>query len=342
MSDVLVDGEIFLYGTVGENLWGDGFSARDVVMALAEVGRNNDIVVRLNSGGGFASEGAAIYNALAAHKGHKTVYVDGIAASAASLIAMAGDQINMRKGSVMMIHDPSGITLGTAADHAKSIESLNAMADACAEIYADRAGKSIEEARADMREEIWLTPQHAIERGYATAVIDADAAPPTMFAYHLYQHPPQHVMAAANTSKPPRSARKTATAAVAPPRQKELPMPNEPAVENTAITEAEVQRRVDEALMAHNVRTAAILGCDEAKGRDDLAKFLAFGTTLDVDAAKAALAKAPKPQEPVVNPFDHVMAAAGNPQIGVGGEPGGEVQRPTLAARMRQQFSPAN
>src|SRR4051812_21162515 len=277
MSELLVDGEVLLYGCVGDGLWGECFTARDVVMALAEVGRGNDVVVRLNSGGGFASEGAAIYNALANHKGHKTIYVDGIAASAASLIAMAGDQINMRKGSVMMIHDPSGVTMGTAGDHAKSIESLNAMADACAEIYADRSGKSVEDARAEMREEIWLTPQQAIERGYATAVIEAEAAIPTMFAYHLYQHPPQHVMSVANTSKPPKSERsktvvlnavdrmepervqsieemraQNAATTAAPPRQEESPMPNELAVENTAFTEAAVQQRVKEALMAHN------------------------------------------------------------------------------------------
>lgn len=352
MVDILVDGELILYGTVGDGLWGDGFTARDVVSALAEVGRGNDVTVRLNSGGGFASEGAAIYNALSAHRGHKTVYVDGIAASAASLVAMAGDQIVMRRGSVMMIHDPAGFTMGSATDHEKSIESLNALANSFADIYAEKTGRTVEEARADMREEIWLTPEKAVERGYATNIIDAEALEPTMFAYHLYQHPPQPVMTVANSAKPPRSARKAASTA-ASPRQQENPMPDKPAVENTAITEherrvtanieADVERRIAEALMSHNARTEAILGCDEAKGRDDLAKFLAFNTSLDVDAARAALAKAPKPAEPVANPFDRAMMAAGNPQVGPDGQAIPDEPKPgAMAAAMRRHLNLAN
>ena len=75
--------------------------------ALAEHGRENDITARINSGGGYTHEGLAIYNALAAHKGKVRVEVDGVALSSASLIAMAGDEIIMKAGAIMMIHDPA-------------------------------------------------------------------------------------------------------------------------------------------------------------------------------------------------------------------------------------------
>jgi ATP-dependent Clp protease protease subunit len=345
MADILKDGELYLYGTVGADLWGDGFTALDVVDALAEVGRGTDVSVHLNSGGGYASEGAAIYNALAAHRGHKTIYVDGIAASAASLVAMAGDQIVMRKGSVMMIHDPAGITIGSAADHEKSIESLNALANSFADIYAEKSGKTVKEARADMRSEVWLTGQQAVEQGYATHLVEAEAIEPTMFGYHLYQHPPSYVMMA-NSPKPPKSegrARLPTAPAVPPSQTGDNPMAHQPADPKPALTEADVQARVNEAISAHNQRTEAILSADEAKGREDLAKFLAFSTTLSVDAAKAALAKSPKPAEPAANPFEAAMRSGGNPQIGpdAPNAPGGEpvAQAGLLTARMSKSFA---
>ena len=92
---VLIDGEIILYGTVGESFFEDGFTARDVINATSKM-RGKPLNVRINSGGGIADEGVAIYNTLKNHDGKITVYVDGIAASAASLIAMAGEVVTMR------------------------------------------------------------------------------------------------------------------------------------------------------------------------------------------------------------------------------------------------------
>lgn len=342
MSDLLVDGELMLYGTVGDDLWGDGFTARQVVTALAEVGRGNDVVVRLNSGGGYATEGAAIYNALAAHPGHKTIYVDGVAASAASLLAMAGDQIVMRKGAVLMIHDPASITLGTAADHAKSIESLNALADSFADIYASKSGRTRDEARADMREEIWLTADQAVERGYASAIIEAEAAEPTMFAYHLYSHPPKAITAKADVSKPSKAARVKAAAAVAPQSPKETPMANQDAVAQAA---EQARAQANEAVTAHKERCKAILSSGEAKGREDLAHHLAFETDITAEAAIAALGKAPKAlaePAPAANRFEAAMAAVGNPNVGPDGpaQMGGDSYKPgTMAEKMRRQLN---
>ena len=106
MKKLLLNGALMLYGDVGDPFgWGDGFSASDVAEALAEHG-DGDITVRVNSGSGIANEGMAIYSLLKGHAGKVTIAVDGVAASAASLIAMAGSEIEMRDGAMMMIHDP--------------------------------------------------------------------------------------------------------------------------------------------------------------------------------------------------------------------------------------------
>jgi ATP-dependent Clp protease protease subunit len=199
--NVLVDGEIVLFGTVGEGLFMDGFTALDVVEALAEIGRGKDVTVRLNSGGGIAWEGAAIFNALNAHRGSVTVYVESIAASAASLIAMAGNEIVMRPGSMMMIHDPAAITMGNSADHSKTIEALEALAVSMADIYAERSGKTPEETRADMKAETWMTASEAKAKGYADRVdrSKAKAKEPTAFDYRLYRHAPERMTALAKS-----------------------------------------------------------------------------------------------------------------------------------------------
>lgn len=192
--NVLINGEMILSGTVGDGFFEDGFTYVDVIMALA-VMQDRDIVVRLNSGGGIATEGVAIYNALAQHNGKITLYVDGIAASAASIIAMAGDEIVMRKGAMMMIHDPWNIMVGNADDALKSAEALNALGDSMAAIYAARTKRPASEIRTEMREEIWLTAEKAISKGYATQSKDSDAEEFMAFDYRAYAKAPERILA---------------------------------------------------------------------------------------------------------------------------------------------------
>ena len=140
MPDLIVNGELVLYGPVGfVGFWDDsGFTSDDVVRALAEM--EGDITVRLNSGGGVAMEGSAIYNALKRHDGAVAIVIDGIAASAASVIAMAGDTVEMPLGTLMMIHEPSGITLGPADEHRRTANVLDTMTGVFAELYAEATG----------------------------------------------------------------------------------------------------------------------------------------------------------------------------------------------------------
>jgi ATP-dependent protease ClpP protease subunit len=171
---------IELHGVVG-----DDFTAASVSRALPASG---PVRVLLNSGGGIAAEGAAIHAILSAHPGDIHVDVIGIAASAASLLAMAGKRITMRAGSVMMIHDPMNITVGNSADHAKTIEELEVYARASARVYAGRARISEAKAREIMVAETWYDGPQAVAAGFADAVDSAAAAPFASYGYDKYHH----------------------------------------------------------------------------------------------------------------------------------------------------------
>ena len=239
----LVNGnEIILSGTVGELYYDECFTASDVIFALAEVGRDQDVTIRLNSGGGIATEGAAIHSAIAAHRGRKVIVIEGIAASAASVIAMAGDEIVMSLGALMMVHDPSGFTFGTIDDHQLQIRALTALATAMAGIYAEKTGKTVAEARADMQAEVWMTPEEAVAAGYADRTLaraaNDDAAPePTAFDYRLFEHPPERLVALADQRAWTKRARPTAAAPAVPSRPKEKPMANAPASNEPAASQ---------------------------------------------------------------------------------------------------------
>ncbi|SHE67754.1 ATP-dependent protease ClpP, protease subunit [Kaistia soli DSM 19436] len=197
---LIVNDELVLYGYVGIASWFDesGFTAREVIEALAEI--EGDVVVRINSPGGIATEGSAIYAALVAHDGTVTVRIEGIAASAASVIAMAGEEIIMANGSLMMIHDPAGVTIGTAADHRATAVALDVMAGAMARIYAKRSGKSVAEARAIMQAETWFDGSEAVAQGFATSDETGGAieAAVPIFDYRSFQHAPDRLVAQAD------------------------------------------------------------------------------------------------------------------------------------------------
>jgi|UPI000345BFB5 ATP-dependent Clp protease protease subunit len=266
---VLVNGsEIVLSGTVGDLYWDECFTASDVILALAQVGRGQDVTIRLNSGGGIATEGAAIHSAIAAHGGRKTIVVEGIAASAASVIAMAGDDVVMSPGALMMVHDPSGFTFGTVDDHEKQIVALTALATAMAGIFAEKTGKSADEVRADMRAEIWMTPEEAVAGGYADRVLTrasgADPEPqPTAFDYRHFEHPPERLVALSDRRAWTNRARPTAAAPAASPRQKENPMANDkagsgpaPKPDNSSTTIARADAAEVATLLAEGVTVA--------------------------------------------------------------------------------------
>lgn len=179
--DVLIDGAIVLHGTVGAR--DGGFSSRDVREALARVAPDRPVTVRINSGGGDAFDGVAIYNALEGHAARIRVEVEGLAASAASVIAMAGDDIVMRRGALMMVHEP------WVRDE-KSPGWLDQLADNMASIYAKRTGKAKADIRLAMKAETWMDGAEAVAEGFATATDDQQAEPWARFEYSRYRNMP--------------------------------------------------------------------------------------------------------------------------------------------------------
>lgn len=188
--------ELHLYGTVGQSFWDEEyFTAKSVRNQLA--GMDGDITVRINSGGGVATEGQAIYTMLVDWPGKVTVVIDAVAASSASLIAMAGDEIVMRKGAWMLIHDPAQPfteSRGTEADHMKLAAMLGVIGNAYADIYAARSGLGRDEARKVMTDETVLDGQMAVDMGFATSVDETvQSAVAARFDYRFYAHAPQEL-----------------------------------------------------------------------------------------------------------------------------------------------------
>jgi len=164
--------EILVYGIIGGGLFEDGITGKQFVDALNTLGSDvGEIHVRINSVGGSAFDGQAIYNALIAHPAKKTVSVEGVAASAASFVAMAGDTIRMYANSLMMIHRSWNLTMGNVSDHQKSIELLSRLDGVVADVYAKRAGKDVAVFADLMEKESWFTADEAQAQGLATEII---------------------------------------------------------------------------------------------------------------------------------------------------------------------------
>lgn len=297
---VLVNGELVLYGFVGENYWGDGFTARDVLDALTEHGRDNDITVRINSGGGYVDDGIAIFNALKAHKGKVSVVVDAMAASSASIIAMAGEDRLMRTGSMMMIHDPSGGVWGTAEDMERYAKVMDKHGENLASIYAEVTGDDAGDIRDEMRAELWMNADEAVERGFATAIDAKKAKAAAAHDYSVYAHAPERLVALSKkkdwTRAKAQISAEARSAAAKPGIEKEkITMTIQPGAEqNAAETQKIVADAVAKALADSKARIKAITGSEEAAGREALAEHFAHETELPVEAVIAALKAAPK------------------------------------------------
>ena len=159
-----------IYDTIG--FWGT--SAADFAEQLAEL--DVDVIdLRLNSGGGSVFDGVAIHNTLLTHRARVDVTVDGIAASIASVIAMAGDTVTMGQGTRLMIHNPMGLAVGQAADMRKLANLLDELGKDIAGFYAARGGKDVAHWLALMDAETWYSAQEAVDAGLADGVLKAAA-----------------------------------------------------------------------------------------------------------------------------------------------------------------------
>lgn len=296
MAAILEDGKLRLSGYVGDYFFEDGFTSGDVVLALAAIDDDEALSVHINSGGGIAAEGAAIHALLSQRRGTTNVVIEGVAASAASLIAMAGATVTMSAGAVMMIHDPAGETRGTSADHSKTIEALEALATAYSRIYAAKSGKAPAECRDIMKAERWLTPEQAVDEGFADDTTEAEAEPVAAFDYRIYAHAPKRLTALASKKNWSLQTKMAASAAQRPPQENSMTDKERADQLAAELEKLKATAKADadklaslEAEKEDRARQDAIMALPEAVGREAMAKALAASPGMSADAAKAVL-----------------------------------------------------
>lgn len=160
--------EILVMDVIGEDFWtGGGVTAKRVKEQLDALGEVEEITVRINSPGGNVWDGLAIYNLLKQHSAKVLVFVDALAASAASVIAMAGDKITMGEGAQIMIHNASTFAWGDGDDLRKAADVTDRVNAEMIAIYASRSSMSAKQIESAMNEETWFNPQEAIDAGFA-------------------------------------------------------------------------------------------------------------------------------------------------------------------------------
>ena len=190
--------EVLIYDEIGAY----GVTAKGFLTELGALPDDAAIDLRLNSPGGSVFDAVAIYNALKRHAGEITIWIDGIAASAASYIAMAGDTIVMPENAFLMIHDPSGLVMGTAEDMRATAEALDKVKGSLIQGYAAKSGKDDGEIATMMAAETWFDAQDALDLGF----IDRIAAPVKLAASfdvtRFRNAPPELVEAASEPDEP--------------------------------------------------------------------------------------------------------------------------------------------
>jgi len=161
--------ELIIYGDIGESMWGDSVTAGSVKNMLDRMDQG-DLTVRINSPGGSVFDGFAIYNMIRQRDGKTTVYVDGLAASAASVIAMAGDEVVMGQASMLMIHDPYTMSVGGSEDMRKTADMLDKIKESIVAAYESRSEQGAEIISQMMTDETWFTADESVSMGFANRV----------------------------------------------------------------------------------------------------------------------------------------------------------------------------
>lgn len=196
--------EIMLYGVIGS--YYDDLYGKKVVNAIKAM--KGDISVRVNSPGGDVFDGMAIANALREHDGKVTVHVDALAASIASIIAMAGSEIIMHDESFLMIHNPWTVATGDASELRKSAAILDKVAESMADIYAKKTGMERKDVFSLMDAETWFTAEEAVAAKFADFAGEAPSEEETALAalaefdLSVFDRVPESLKIAAKANKP--------------------------------------------------------------------------------------------------------------------------------------------
>ena len=166
---------LFLNGTIAEESWFDDDVTPQLFRDELNAG-NGDITVWINSPGGDCVAAAQIYNMLMNYKGNVTIKIDGIAASAASVIAMAGTKVIMSPVSMMMIHNPATAAFGDSADMQKAIAMLDEVKESIINAYEIKTGLSRTKLSHLMDAETWMDANSAIEMGFADEIMQRNVS----------------------------------------------------------------------------------------------------------------------------------------------------------------------
>ena len=183
-------GEIFLYDDIGPGWFDDRITAKSFADDLKALGDVSVLNIYINSPGGSVFDGVAIYNQLRRHTARKVVSIDGLAASIASVIALAGDERSIAGNGIVMIHNPWAMAFGTADDMRKMAESLDKVRDGILNTYVDRTTLPESELVALMDAETWMTADEALAGGFVDA-IGADVEIAAKFDLSKFKHPPE-------------------------------------------------------------------------------------------------------------------------------------------------------
>lgn len=167
------DNSISIFDVIGADYWGEGVTASRIAGALRSLG-GADVTVNINSPGGDMFEGLAIYNLLREYEGKVTVKVLGLAASAASVIAMAGDDVQIGRGAFLMIHNCWVYAMGNRHDLAQIAADMEPFDKAMSDIYQARSGLDADTVDKMMDGETYIGGSEAVEKGFADSLLSAD------------------------------------------------------------------------------------------------------------------------------------------------------------------------
>lgn len=164
-------GKLEVYGAIGGGFWSDGITAKRFNDELKKLGDVEHIDLHINSEGGQVTEARDMYNALVQHGAQIHVEIGGLAASAATFLAMAGDTISISEGALFMIHNASLITFGDAREHDKSAKLLRTVNDTIIDTYMARTKIPRQKLAKWMDDETWFSGKEAVDHGFATDLI---------------------------------------------------------------------------------------------------------------------------------------------------------------------------
>jgi len=165
-------GEIYLYGVIGVDWFGDGISAKQFADDLKALGQVETIDLRINSEGGDVFAGKAMYTLLVDHRAKVVTHIDGLAASAASYVAMAGDEILISEAAYLMIHNAWTVAVGGAEDMRRTADLLDSVNGTVRDVYAARTKNSADKLKKWMDEETWFTGKEAVDNGFADKLVE--------------------------------------------------------------------------------------------------------------------------------------------------------------------------